>query len=40
MGFIRSLIDGYRRKKQARNEACDALVKKIEIAVDIKGEIR
>ncbi len=33
MGFIRSLIDGYRRKKQARNEACDALVKKIEVAV-------
>ena len=32
MGFIQSLIDGYKRKKQEKNDACDALIKKIDIA--------
>ena len=30
MGFIQSLIDGYKRKKQERNDTCDRLIKKID----------
>ena len=33
MGFIKSFIDGYKRKKQEKNDACDALIKKIDIAI-------
>lgn len=33
MGFIKSLIEGYKRKKQEKNDACDALVKKIDSAI-------
>ncbi len=33
MGFIQSLIDGYKRKKQEKNDACDVLIKKIDSAI-------
>ena len=33
MGFIQSLFDGYKRKKQEKNDACDALINRIEIAI-------
>lgn len=33
MGFIQSLIEGYKQKKQGKNDACDALIRKIDIAI-------
>lgn len=33
MGFIQSLIERYKRKKQKKNDACDALIKKIDSAI-------
>lgn len=33
VGFIQSLIDGYKRKKQEKNDACNVLIKKIDIAI-------
>lgn len=33
MGFIQSLIDRHKRKKQEKNDACHALIKKIDIAI-------
>ncbi len=33
MGFIKSLIDRYKRKKQEKNAACDSLIKKIDSAI-------
>ncbi len=33
IGFIQSLIEGYKRKKQEKNDACNVLIKKIDIAI-------
>ena len=33
MGYIQSFINRYRQKKQKKNDACDALIKKIDFAI-------
>ena len=33
MGFLKSLIDRYKRKKWERNEACNTLIRKIDITI-------
>ncbi len=40
MGFIQSFIDRYRQKKQKKNDACDALIKKIDSAKDVMNVTR